>query len=166
MAEESSNNRIVKVGNNSVKHYSNALIRRAIEDIGLNSTRIFSLSSLKKEILVIGYPGEIGLLISEWLRSEGFNPSLNESMEYEAPFDKIFAQLTEKQYDLVIVTYWAYYRILPELQHRFPKVNVIFLNSYSSDLDSFAQQYGVKDILRMPFEWDDLISRIKNVFLE
>lgn len=164
MAEEISNNKLVKVGNNSIGRYSNALVRRAIDEITFKSLQTISLVSLKKEILIIGNPGEISSLLAETLRREDFNISLNESMEYEAPFEKIFAQLSEKQYDMVIVTYWAYVQVLPELRQRFPGVKVIFLNSYSSELDAFVQKYGVDEILRVPFEYDDLLSRIKRLF--
>jgi hypothetical protein len=40
----------------------------------------------------------------------------------------------------------------------------MFLNSSNSELDAFAQKHGVDDILRVPFEWDEFMSRIKKVF--
>lgn len=58
MTEDSSNNRIVKIGNNAIARYSNALVRRAIDDLSESHNKPSDELKVGDNVLVKAIPSK------------------------------------------------------------------------------------------------------------
>jgi len=162
MTDNQSKTSIVRVVTTQISRYSNSLIKRAVDEIALKSPQMVRPAAIRKRILVTGYPGEIGECLAAILPLEGFDAKPIASVG--PPFNEIFSELSENKYDMVIVSYWPSWQVLLEIRQRFPKIKTIFLNSYKYKWDAIAKQHGVDAIIRVPFEYEDLLSRINKIF--
>lgn len=162
MTHNQSKTDIVKLGNVQISRYSSALVKRAVEEITLKSPQLVRSAVLRKKILIIG--AEIGECLALTLPSEGFDAKFIESYA-EPPSKEIFSELSLGKYDMVIVSYWSSWEVLLEIRQRFPRMRTIFLNSYEYEWDAIAEQRGVDAVIRVPFEYDELLTRIRMLLL-
>ncbi len=101
MSGDPSKNGLVKVGNTSVVRYSNALVRRAIEQITVKSQDVVQRPSTNKRALVIAEKEGIGALLVEIVGAVGIDTTILEP--YGLP-SSAFSELSAHPYDLIIIT--------------------------------------------------------------
>src|ERR1043166_5769901 len=158
MSDNQSKTAIVRLGADQISRYSNALVKRALDEIAIKSPEPLGSLVMGERILIIG--AEVGPLLADMLSTDGFNSRFIES--YGPPFDQILSELSQNGYDMVIVSYWAAYQVLPEIRNRFPKLAILFLTSYyGAPVFPFLEQHGfnVGDFIPVPFDYVDLLSR-------
>jgi len=119
------------------------------------------MEEMKKKILVIG--AEVGYGVAQALLSEGFDVKSAETHEEEFPRTVVFTELSLGIYDMVIVAYWASFDLMLEMRKRFPRVRIIFLNSYHYEMDEEAKRHGIDAVVRVPFEHDELLNEVRRV---
>ena len=161
---DSSGNKIVKVGNNSIVRYSNALIRRAIDDLIISPPDVVRLDNKRYKILLLSDPKDaITPLFVELFKSEGFD------VTFIAPYNRlelVYTELTQNHYDMVIPTNFVCIRIpelAEEIRSKFPQIRIIVISGYISvNFQAQLKANGVDIILTLPFQPNVLLQSIRN----
>ncbi|NTW88696.1 MAG: hypothetical protein HGB26_06140 [Desulfobulbaceae bacterium] len=185
MTDEQPNNSVVKIGNASIEKYSNELIRRGLDELGLQPMQMISPDVSKKKVFVIGgssipiigtvtaicISGELGFPVTilgyedgllEKLKKHGVTPIQFNHLNLNDGLIKIYDELAKDSFDMIIVAYWSYVSVIPEIRNKYPNINIVFLNSYSSELTEFALKNGA-DVFSVPFDSKKLLERIKEM---
>lgn len=156
----------MKIGNKAIMRYSNALIRRGIEDITSKSAQVVIPITKKPKILLLAEPEEaLAPLLSEVLSGEGF------AVTVIAPYNRlelVYNELGQTHYDMVIPTNNALTgdripSLVQEIKKRFPQIRIIVASGFMSV--SFLTQLktsGIDTILSMPFQTNVLLQSIRN----
>jgi hypothetical protein len=113
----------------------------------------------RKRVLVIGW--EVGESIASTLPSEGYEIELISYHGGPLPERQVFDSISHGRFDIVLVTLWNLFDILLDIRMRFPAIKTIFLNSYKFEWDVIAQQAGVNAVIRVPFQYDELLDQIR-----
>ncbi len=167
MTEDSSNNRIVKVGNNSIVHYSNALIRRAIDDVAKGLLEVVRLDNKRYKILLLSDTEDaITPFFAEIFKSGGFD------VNFIAPYNRleiVYTELARNHYDMVIPTNFVLTRItelVEEIRRRIPQIKIIVISGYISvSFQAQLKANGVDIILTVPFQPNVLLQSVRNELL-
>lgn len=164
MKNDESKTDLVRVGNSEISRYSGSLVKRAVADIALKTPEIIKPNIVKKKILITGW--EVGEGLSWSLPLEGYDVKFIPYYGGPISSKEIVSELSREKYDLVIVSLWNLWEVLLEIRERFPAVKTIFMNSYKEEWDVIAIQRGVNEVLRVPFDYEELLDRIKSVLGE
>lgn len=121
------------------------------------------MTDTKKRIIILGVDGEIGWGLSISLPDEGYDAKFGPS-SIVPPFNELFDELSAIKYDMVIISYWAFYPVLPELRERFPEIKILFLSSRDKKWeDEFVRLYGVTEIVSVPFDYEEFLIKVRKI---
>jgi DNA-binding NtrC family response regulator len=157
MAEDSSNNGIVKIGNNAIMRYSNALVRRAIQDLS-SETKIYI-----NPILIVEDEETLCELMKQVLTNAGYN---NITIAYDG--STAIQVVQKRKFKLVLLNVGIPepngIKVLQYIKEHVPSTKVVLTSGYNSDqVAARAIRLGANAFLRKPLEPGKLLSTVKSI---
>jgi two-component system OmpR family response regulator len=125
----------------------------------------------KLKVLVIAKLDQVGGIISKILNRKGFGVNVvDTSGQVEETYSKIRAELSRREYDLVLLTN-NYLRpidiqaLIPEIKKKHPGIKIIVLSGWSTpEFVRDLKEQGIDNFLSMPFSLDDLVEKVTSIF--
>ncbi|MGD1043955.1 MAG: response regulator [Bacteroidota bacterium] len=157
MTEDLSNNGIIKVGTNTIVRYSNALIRRAIDEVS-SELQIYS-----NAILIVEDESILVDIINSFLEKEGFKNIDRAENGLEA-----INKLRSGKYELILLNIGmpilSGFEVLEFIKKSSISTKVIVTSGYQSEEGfSYAMELGAIAYLKKPFSSEQLISTITSI---
>lgn len=125
----------------------------------------------KWKILVIAQLDQIGGIISKILNGKGFDANVvDTSGRVEETYSKIRAELSRREYDLVLLTNYGLRPIdiqalIPEIKKKHPAIKIIVLSGLSTpEFVRDLKEQGIDDFLSLPFAHDDVVQKVTSIF--
>ncbi len=164
MAEDKSNNSLVKVPGNKIARYSNALVRRAITDLGKEKASDTPSTSTKPKVLFVAAKEEFEWIFTEILKDEPIELAVVESYNNLA---EIYTELERTKYDLIIPTNTSltdFATFLPRLIKEHPYLKIIVCSGWMSiGFQRDLKKLGIENALKLPFEPNVFVQTVKTV---
>ena len=160
MAEDSSNNGIVKVGNNSIVRYSNALIRRAIEE--LSHKKHWDNNAI---LMVDDEPTQL-LILSAELKEEGFN-NIDTAENGQIAIEKLLS----RKYKLVLtglkMPVLDGFGVLRFIKENLLPTKVVVISGFATDESiSLTWELGAYDFITKPYDVNRVILTVTSIMKE
>lgn len=171
MSDDSTKNGLVKVASTSIVRYSNALVRRGIEELNAKIPNLIRSVIPKWNVLFIVNDDTF----SVFLRSEVFNHvrfrKANEDVAFQiietSPgHDNVYSEIAVNPIDLVVFTNMGIPAkeiptLVSEVRLRCPNTILFVLSAYDNE-DFVASLYraGIDAFFKLPFDIEELVDRI------
>jgi len=172
MGTDSKDNDLIKVAPTTIARYSNALVKRAIQDIERISTQPSPPIRTKKRILVLVDPDPLDSsrqLLAEVLGAVDFDSV------FLGPYNQLelgFAELSRTQYDMIIPTNFTVLskympELIAEIKKRFKTIKIVVISGHSPiDFVNDLFKKGIDDFFTIPFDVKDLVTRVKELLAD
>jgi DNA-binding NtrC family response regulator len=125
----------------------------------------------KSKILVIGELDSMGGFISTLFNKKGFDVNVvDTSGHVEETYSKIRAELSRKNYDMVLLTNNGLrpsdiQALIPEIKKKHPAIKIFVLSGFiTPEFVRDLKEQGVDDFLPMPFTLDNLVEKVTSIF--
>lgn len=160
MAEDSSNNGIVRVGNNSIARYSNTLIRRAIDELS------YKKHLDDEAILIVDDEPTFLYILSAELKEKGFN-SIDKAENGQIAIEK----LQSRKYRLVLLglkmPVLDGFGVLSFIKENLLSTKAVVISGFATDASiSRAWELGAYDFFTKPYDVDQLILTVTKIMKE
>ena len=163
---DSYDNKLVKAKSNTVTRYSNALIRRAIDEIAGKTQDLTQSTKKKKKVLFVILENNVVDLLEQAFKNTDIDVTI-----YEPPIRnyEVSLEVTNKNYDLVIATNWgipANQILLIAQQAReliSPNIKIMAISGHHPvSFQAQLKASGIDTILSLPFQQNVLLQSIRN----
>jgi DNA-binding NarL/FixJ family response regulator len=168
MAKDSSNNGIVKVGNYAIVRYSNALVKRALEELQTRSQSVVS-PSMKKRILLGADKNEhIDIVFAELFNEQNFEVDVVEYYN-ERDLQPIMSQMLNNHYDVVVATNLGVSghclpQFVSQIKQAHPTTRILVVSGYDNpDFVLDLTRRGIDEFFPVVREKGELLRRIKQL---
>lgn len=144
MADDSQKNGLVKVASTSVVRYSNALVRRGVEDAASISPELGRLLGKRKRVLLEAAKGKTTHLLMDILGVGGFDVV---DVWSSTALEQVFKELSEHPYDAVMLTIGGIETEkmlghVSQIKSKYPDVKVVILAGDRNE-DFIKQLYSM-----------------------
>jgi hypothetical protein len=168
--DDSSKNGLVKLGSASLTHYSNAIVRRAIESLASRSAAVVRPPTRKYSVLLVTRDETLAL----HLRTALENPDLhilNEQIELRViesalGYEAVLSDLSKEQTDMVVITdtgiQWKEVcRLAGHITIHYPHKIIFVLSRYCEDeYVAGLYSFGIDAFLKLPHDINELAEVI------
>lgn len=160
MQDDPSKNAIVRIGSTDITRYSNAIVRRAIEEITAKTPELINSITKTKQIFFVGNE-PVGIVCKEMLKGEGFDTDVVDADKFE----EVFSKLSQHQYDLIISSDTLLpipvFDFVSAVKKIYPKIVLIIYSGIPETVYGTYLQENNIGFLQMPFTTDVLVQTVK-----
>jgi len=166
---DSSNKAVVRVGQQSIERYSDALVKRSLDEIRARSPSLLLPAVKKNKVLLIASKTEpIELIFEEVLYKDNFLVDVLECYN-QRDLDEIVLRLSKTQYDLVVPTNlglspWYIPLLVSEIRTAHGTAKIVAISGYASlEVALDLAKRGIDDFIPLPFESMEVSQRINEI---